>query len=455
MKLTSQRVATLLGTSLIAACSGTGEEPVSSAPTDQHYAPLTKGEESTLIPGQYIITFDAKARGATAAFAEQIARSGRGNRVLHTYSVIPALAARLTDEQLDVLRRDPAVVAVEQDQRVALETAYLSQADGLDRIDQTTGHDAFYDDHFRTGAGVHIYVVDTGIYAGHSEFTGRVSNGYDFVDNDANPDDCHGHGTHVSSTAAGTKYGVAKQATLHGVRVLDCGGFGSWAGVIAGVDFVANDCPNQSGRCVANMSLGGFANQAVKNAVAAAIATGVPFAVAAGNNADNACSYSPANTSQAITVGAIDDGDQRAWFSNWGPCVDLFAPGVSIRGAYIGNPNAFVIWDGTSMASPHVAGVIAQYLQDHPGAIPVVVEFGVESAAHRNCVADEAGSPDLLLYNDFDAADANGPFDCSIAIAPDTCNGFCGGMADAGCYCDDRCVITGDCCPDYQDICTP
>lgn len=455
MKFTNRRVATLLGTSLIAACSGAGEEPEDATQLEQYYAPLTKGTENLRIPGRYLINFDAKARGATADIARNISLAGSGNRVIHTYSVIPALAAQLTNEQLDALRRDPRVVDVEEDQRISLETAYLTLADGIDRIDQTTGHDSFYDDHFRTGAGVHVYVIDTGIYAGHSEFTGRVGNGRDIVDSDNNPNDCNGHGTHVSSTAAGTTYGVARQATLHGVRVLDCGGFGTWADVIAGVDWVANDCPNQNGRCVANMSLGGAAIQTVKNAVAAAIATGIPFAVAAGNESVDACTRSPANTSQAITVGAVDDGDQRAWFSNYGPCVDIFAPGVSIRGAWIGNPNATATIDGTSMASPHVAGVIAQFFEDHPTAAPIVVELSIERAAHINCVGDRRGAPDLLLYNDFDAAAANGPYDCTSPAVIDSCVGFCGTLSDDGCFCDPTCVDNGDCCPDYAAVCTP
>jgi subtilisin family serine protease len=238
---------------------------------------------------------------------------------------------------------------------------------------------------------------------------------------------------------------MAKQAILHPVRVLDCGGSGSWAGVIAGVDFVRNDCPRNR-PCVANMSLGGGATPAVNQAVANAVDSGVTFVVAAGNANTDACTVSPAGEPKAITVAAIDDTDKRAWFSNWGGCVDIFAPGVSIMGASIGSPTAVRTIDGTSMASPHVAGAAALYLSSNPGATPAQVEANIEGSASIDCVGDPQGSPNMMLFSDM----SQGNYYCNNQ--PQSCKGLCG-SGGAGCFCDPSCEIYNDCCADYAQVC--
>ncbi len=437
----------LLCTVALAACAG-------GDPTEQSTssAPLLRADARLRVPGQYIVVFKDAARSAASAAAERLAMANDGSRVLRAYASIPGLAAKLSDAELEAVRRDPEVAHIEEDQLASIGTIHASPADGTDRVDQRLGRDGLYDDGFLTGQGVHIYIIDTGIYEDHHELTNRVGAGYDFVDDDADPADCHGHGTHVASTAAGEQYGIAKQATLHGVRVLGCNGSGSYANVIAGVDHVVAECVGATGRCVANMSLGGGVSPALNAAVDNAVNAGIPFAVAAGNETTDACTRSPASAPAALTVGAVDDNDARAGFSNFGACVDLFAPGVTILGAFIGAPDATRVFNGTSMASPHAAGVLAQYLQANPNATPQEAAGALAQVAGVNCVADERGSPDLLLHNQFDAE----PFDCSNPPGPkDTCEGFCGGMSDYGCYCDATCEQYGDCCPDKVPVCGP
>ena len=409
-------------------------------------APLHKAADLA-VPGEYIVVFGAEV-GTTEIddAVAQVNNAGGDNSILHQYGVIPGFSAKLDATQLGALLTNPAVAYVEENAVAEVNTTYPSPADGIDRVDQRLGHDGIYNDHGRSGAGVHLYIVDTGINSRHTEFTGRVGNGFSSINDGRGVEDCHGHGSHVSSTAAGTQYGIAKQARLHPVRVLDCNGFGSWAGVIAGVDFVRANCPTQDGPCVANMSLGGGRSDAVNTAVANAVAAGVTFVVAAGNESTDACTRSPASTPTAITVAATDDNDRRASFSNFGACVDLFAPGVSILGAWVGSTTATRSIDGTSMASPHVAGAAANYLGDHRAARPAQVELNVEGSASLDCVTDERGSPDVFLFTDLN----QGNYHCTNEVA--SCKGFCGGQS-YGCFCDETCARYGDCCPDYTTVC--
>jgi subtilisin family serine protease len=410
-------------------------------------APVIAAPASARVPGEYIAVFaDGAGLASIESAANRIDQAGGENKVMFRYSVIPGFAARLDGAALDGLARTPGVAFIEENQRVELSGPVASPADGIDRTDQRLGHDGLYDDHGRTGAGVHLYVLDTGINSAHVEFAGRIGDGFTAIADGQGVEDCHGHGSHVSSTAAGATYGMARQAVIHPVRVLGCDGGGTWAGVIAGVDFVRGHCPGADGPCVANMSLGGGANAAVNQAVATAVDSGVTFVVAAGNWDVNACGFSPAGEPKAITVGAIDDFDQRAGFSNWGACVDLFAPGVSILGAWVGGATATASLDGTSMASPHVAGAAAQYLSSNPGATPAQVEANIEGSASLECVGDPKGSPNALLFNDLD----QGNYTCSNQ-AP-SCRGYCGGPAP-GCFCDPACVVYRDCCPDYAQVC--
>lgn len=275
---------------------------------------------------------------------------------------------------------------------------------GLDRIDQRDLPLSKTYCSANAGAGVTAYIIDTGIDINHSEFGGRAAHLFDAIDG-GTADDCNGHGTHVAGTVGGAKYGVAKGVDLLAVRVLNCNGYGTWSGVIAGIDAVV--AHHKAGDpAVANMSLSGGANAAVDNAVAAAIADGISFAVAAANNNRNACNYSPARVGPALTVGATTSSDARASYSNYGSCVDLFAPGSSITSAWIGSGNTETrSISGTSMASPHVAGVAAQYLSDHNGAAPSAVAKAVVDASTSGRISGLSrktykGTPNKLLYTE-------------------------------------------------------
>jgi aqualysin 1 len=436
----------LLGGSLVTSCQIEGEQ---AEEIGQSMAPVIVPEGVELIPDRYIVMFENDVpRNAISMAANRVMQENDGNEVTHIYGVIPAFAAKLDARTLDALRRNPQVAYIEQDIMMYASTVHSTSADGIDRVDQRTlPRDGLFDDYGNTGADVHVYVIDTGIRTTHSEFTGRVGAGRDTVDNDADPSDCHGHGTHVASTAVGTQYGLAKGATVHGVRVLNCQGSGTNSGVIAGVDWVTS---NHIKPAVANMSLGGGANSTLDQAVANSVAAGVTYAVAAGNDNANACNYSPARTASAITVAAADDSDKRASFSNYGTCVDIFAPGVTILGAWHSSDTATNTISGTSMASPHVAGAAALYLESNPGATPAQVAAALNDSGTINCISTVSGSPNVLLHNNF----AAGQYDCGGdgggGTNPNSCydNSACGGAAPGGCYCDIWCIFFGDCCSD-------
>lgn len=302
--------------------------------------------------------------------------------------------------------RDPRVDFVELDQKVSIQVAGSQDIDrltgpwGLDRIDQPTGLSGTYnwaDD----GTGVTAYILDTGIQYTHSEFDGnRAVLGKDFVVANGNGSDCEGHGTHVAGTVGGKTYGVAKNVKLVSVRVLDCNGSGTWSGVIGGIEWVATDHLEKKTPAVANMSLGGGASSAVDTAVSNSIKAGVTFAVAAGNGnqagiGQDACRFSPARVSTAITVGATDINDVKPGWSNFGKCVDWFAPGVNVLSASISSGSEFL--SGTSMATPHTAGVIAQYLSANPGAKPDQVRTYLGSILAGGVKSAGKGSPAKLL----------------------------------------------------------
>jgi subtilisin family serine protease len=275
---------------------------------------------------------------------------------------------------------------------------------GLDRINQRyLPLDKTYT-YNNDGEGVNAYVIDTGILTTHWEFQGRASVIYDF-DRQGNGIDCNGHGTHVAGTIGGQTFGVAKRVRLLGVRVLNCQGTGAWSDVIDGVNYVTwhHTRPTQQGiPAVANMSLGGSKNKAVEAAVRNSIRSGVTYVVAAGNGNGDAGSYSPAGVSEAITVGATDQSDYRAEFSNYGSTLDLFAPGVSIPSAWIGNDLMFATATGTSMATPHVSGVVAQYLQNNRSASPATVRSALVGTATTGVISNSGeGSPNRLLFTNY------------------------------------------------------
>jgi len=296
-----------------------------------------------------------------------------------------------------LLSKDSRVAFIEADQKVSIGATQNNATWGLDRIDQsnlplnsTYNYDA-------DGTGVNAYIVDTGVRISHNDFGGRGNSGYTAVNDGNGTNDCNGHGTHVAGTVGSNTYGVAKNVEIYAVRVLGCDGSGSNSGVIAGIDWVT---ANHVKPAVANMSLGGGASTATDNAVNSAVAAGVTMVVAAGNDNANACSYSPARAADAITVGSTTSTDSRSSFSNYGSCLDIYAPGSSITSTWSTSNSATNTISGTSMASPHVAGVAALYLDDNPSATPAQVQAAIESAAIPNKVSDaKSGSPNILLNN--------------------------------------------------------
>jgi subtilisin family serine protease len=333
------------------------------------------------------------------ALAEARAAAGNDGRVSHVFrSAFPGFAAELSDRAIAALQRNPHVALIEPDGVVTAQVDQASAPWGLDRIDQRTlPLDTRYSYPTVAGSGVTAYVVDSGLAANVADLAGRVGTGVSFIPDGRDTVDCNGHGTHVAGTIAGTTYGVAKQARVVPVRVLDCAGSGSWSGVIAGLDWVVDDhAPGVP--AVANMSLGGGVSATVDAAVQRVITDGVTVAVAAGNSNANACNSSPARVAGALTVGATDRTDRRASFSNYGSCLDLFAPGVAITSDWLTDTNTI---SGTSMAAPHVAGAAAVLLSRNPGSAltPAAVASDLVSTATPSVVKSAGNrSPNRLLF---------------------------------------------------------
>jgi subtilisin family serine protease len=385
--------------------SGLGTTSAQASGGDE-VAPLLHASSADAVDGRYIVVLEEGAATATATArsraAERAAQRARGlgARVTHTYdATIAGYAATLSADELAAVRSDPAVAYVEADQVVTTSATQVNPTWGLDRIDQRSRPlDGRYT-YGPTGSGVRAYIIDTGIRATHNDFGGRVVAGATAINDGRGTSDCNGHGTHVAGTVGGTTYGVAKQVTLVPVRVLGCNGSGTSSGVIAGIDWVATNAPRPS---VANMSLGGPASQATDDAVQRAVNRGITMVVAAGNENQNACNVSPARAANAITVGSTTSTDARSSFSNFGSCVDVFAPGSSITSAWWQSNTQTNTISGTSMAAPHVAGVAALYLQRNPSASPATVTSSIVGNSTTGVVTSPgAGSPNRLLYSGY------------------------------------------------------
>jgi len=360
--------------------------------------PLNRGEK--VVPTQYIVLLKEGVSGLEhiSALRTVMALDNPANEILHQYEIgdFKAYAVRCSEKVLNFIRQAEDVVdLVEEDQYMsAFGVQQNPPSWGLDRISQRNlPLDQRYEYPDTAGAGVNMYTIDTGIYLGHSDYAGRVRWGYTAPAGATN-DDKNGHGTHCSGTMAGTSYGVAKKASLIAVKVLGDLGFGTNSDVIAGVNWVANQ-HTTGAKSVGNMSLGGGAAATVDSAVNAAVDKGIHMAVAAGNDNANACNYSPARADKAVCVGSTDSADRKSSFSNYGTCVEIHAPGTSITSSWIGGANAQSTISGTSMASPHVAGVMAVYLG--AGKVPSIANL--QSASTKNVITGlPTGTVNYLLY---------------------------------------------------------
>lgn len=347
----------------------------------------------------FIVVFKDSGTRARAVATEHSSRFGAQVQQVYEHA-LKGYAASIPEAKIGALVADGRVASVERDAEVTTLTTQSNATWGIDRVDQRTLPLSSTFSYSNTGAGVTAYVIDTGIRSTHAEFGGRVVQGTDTVDGSVPADDCNGHGTHVAGTVGGTTYGVAKGVTLVAVRVLNCAGSGTISGVIAGIDWVTgNHQPGQP--AVANMSLGGSASNALDTAVRNSIADGVSYAIAAGNSSANACNFSPARVADAMTIGATDQTDRRASFSNRGRCVDWFAPGVGITSAWSTGNTAVNTISGTSMATPHTAGVAALYLQSAPTAAPAAVRAALSDLTTKSVVKSANSANNHLLFTNF------------------------------------------------------
>ncbi|GAA3823014.1 hypothetical protein GCM10022226_49380 [Sphaerisporangium flaviroseum] len=399
-RLRSATVLTATVGTLLASMLATTSAAHADDPSGRGTVLAEAADPADLVPGSYIVVL--KNGGDVDSAARQL--TGRhGGSFSRTYHyALRGFAVRASSDQAKKLAADPAVAYVQQNSVVrASDTQPSPPSWGIDRIDQRNLPLNSSYTYGPTGAGVRAYIVDTGIRVTHSDFGGRASIGFDAIGDGQNGQDCNGHGTHVAGTTGGSAYGVAKGVSLVAVRVLNCSGSGTTDQVIAGIDWVTANAVKPA---VANMSLGGSTNTALDNAVKRSVASGVGYAIAAGNGflglfAQNACNTSPARVPEAITVSITDTTDRKPSWGNIGTCVDLFAPGYNITSAWKDSDGSTNTISGTSMSTPHVTGASALYLQGHPAATPQQVRDAIVTNATTGVVVSPgSGSPNRLLY---------------------------------------------------------
>jgi hypothetical protein len=382
------------------ACSEQPSGPANGEDALGKAVPMDLSDTDIDLRDRYIVVFK-KSVGNVDELVDQMTR-GNGSTVHYRYRhAIKGFCATIPPQALEGIQRNPNVDYIEADGPMFANPSQSLPSNGslwgLDRIDQRDRPLDYIYIYPNTASEVTAYIIDTGIRYDHVEFGGRAVFGYDAFGGTGA--DGNGHGTHVAGTVGGVNVGVAKGVALVAVRVLNDRGSGTTSGVIAGVDWVAN---NHVDPAVANMSLGGGASTSLDQAVANAVGAGVTFVVAAGNDNKSACNYSPAREPSAITVGSTTSSDARSSFSNFGSCLDLFAPGSSIYSAYKNSSSSYATLSGTSMASPHVAGVVALYLEANTSATPAQVATAITGNATSGKVTSAGtSSPNLLLYNGF------------------------------------------------------
>ncbi|WP_405438787.1 S8 family peptidase [Streptomyces avidinii] len=397
MRHTRRRFAGISATAVVALALGSASALPASAVGIGAPGVIQNAGAPGSIPGSYIVTLKDSAARSTAPSGRAVAKR-YGAKIDKTYSAaLNGYAVKVSEAQAEKLAADPAVKSVVQNRTFTVNTTQpYPPSWGLDRVDQGAlplNQSYTYPD--KAGEGVTAYIIDTGVRITHQDFGGRASYGYDAIDNDNTAQDGHGHGTHVAGTVGGGAYGVAKKAKIVGVRVLDNSGYGTTAQVVAGIDWVTRNAVKPA---VANMSLGGGADSALDAAVRNSIASGITYAVAAGNESTDASKKSPARVTEAITVGATTSTDARASYSNYGSVLDIFAPGSAITSAWGTGDTATNTINGTSMATPHVAGAAAVFLSQNPASTPTQVATALVGSSTPNVVSGGGtGSPNRLL----------------------------------------------------------
>ena len=387
-KTTALAVASL---ALTAACAdGSGTAGVT--PPASKLVRLDRTAASDVIPGAYLVIYDDDVADPEAKTKEKALKL-KAKKVKHSYtSAVKGFAADLTEEEVAALSADPDVAYIEPDQVVTIDATQSGATWGLDRIDQRNRPLSGTYTYTSTGSGVRVYIIDTGILTTHPQFGTRASNVYDGVG--GNGTDCNGHGTHVAGTVGSTTYGVAKGSLLRGVRVFTCTGSSANSTIVAGIDWVR---ANHVKPAVANLSLGGGFSTTTNTAVNNLATAGVLVVVAAGNENQDACNVSPASAANVVTVASSTSSDAKSSFSNYGGCVDLYAPGSSITSTWLNNGTNTI--SGTSMASPHVAGVGALYKATNGDASYSTIRTWLINNATANVITGNvSGTPNRLLF---------------------------------------------------------